>query len=83
MSERDSQDNAEQQMLERFLQKKASAEAARDERGRMYRMYWHYSGKALEIPLAVVAGLLIGVASSLYPILRASRLDPSESVRYV
>lgn len=32
---------------------------------------------------AILAGLLIGVLSSLYPILRASRLDPSESVRYV
>lgn len=33
--------------------------------------------------VAVIAGLLIGILSSLYPILRASRLDPSESVRYV
>ncbi|HVF92512.1 MAG TPA: FtsX-like permease family protein [Blastocatellia bacterium] len=32
---------------------------------------------------AIGAGLLIGVASSLYPIFRASRLDPSEAVRYV
>ncbi len=32
---------------------------------------------------AVVAGLLIGTLSSLYPIIRASRLDPSEAIRYV
>ena len=33
--------------------------------------------------IAVVAGLVIGTISSLYPIVRASRLDPSEAVRYV
>jgi putative ABC transport system permease protein len=32
---------------------------------------------------AIVAGLLVGMASSFYPIIRASRLDPSEAVRYV
>ena len=32
---------------------------------------------------AIVAGLVIGTISSLYPIVRASRLDPSEAVRYV
>ena len=32
---------------------------------------------------AVVAGLVIGTISSFYPIVRASRLDPSEAVRYV
>lgn len=32
---------------------------------------------------AIGAGLLIGIASSVYPILRASRLDPSEAVRYI
>jgi putative ABC transport system permease protein len=32
---------------------------------------------------AMLAGLLIGALSSLYPIMRASRLDPAESVRYV
>ena len=32
---------------------------------------------------AIGAGLLIGLASSLYPIVRASRLDPSEAVRYI
>ena len=33
--------------------------------------------------VAVAAGLIIGTASSFYPIVRASRLDPSEAVRYV
>ena len=33
--------------------------------------------------VAVVAAVLIGIASSFYPIIRASRLDPSEAVRYV
>jgi putative ABC transport system permease protein len=33
--------------------------------------------------LAILAGLLVGALSSLYPILKASRLDPAESVRYV
>jgi putative ABC transport system permease protein len=32
---------------------------------------------------AIGAGLLIGMASSLYPIVRASRLDPSEAVRHI
>ena len=32
---------------------------------------------------AIGVGLVIGVISSLYPIIRASRLDPSEAVRYV
>jgi putative ABC transport system permease protein len=33
--------------------------------------------------VAVAAALLVGILSSFYPILRASRLDPSEAVRYV
>jgi len=33
--------------------------------------------------VAVSAGLMIGTISSFYPIVRASRLDPSEAVRYV
>src|SRR6266404_1639508 len=32
---------------------------------------------------AIAAGLVIGTVSSFYPIIRASRLDPSEAVRYV
>jgi putative ABC transport system permease protein len=50
--------------------------------------YFAENGGSLEIqPLlavaAVLAGLLIGIISSLYPIVRASQLDPSEAVRYV
>jgi putative ABC transport system permease protein len=33
--------------------------------------------------VAVASGLVIGTVSSFYPIVRASRLDPSEAVRYV
>ena len=33
--------------------------------------------------VAVAAAFVIGIVSSFYPILRASRLDPSEAVRYV
>lgn len=33
--------------------------------------------------IAIAAGLVIGTISSFYPIVRASRLDPSEAVRYV
>ena len=33
--------------------------------------------------VAIAAGLIIGTISSFYPIVRASRLDPSEAVRYV
>jgi len=32
---------------------------------------------------AIGAGRVIGIASSFYPIVRASRLDPSEAVRYI
>jgi putative ABC transport system permease protein len=32
---------------------------------------------------AVLAGLAVGMLSSLYPIIRASKLDPYEAVRYV
>ena len=32
---------------------------------------------------AIAAGLIIGTLSSFYPIIRASRLDPSEAVRYI
>ncbi|MCI0487775.1 MAG: FtsX-like permease family protein [Blastocatellia bacterium] len=33
--------------------------------------------------VAIAGGLVIGTLSSFYPIVRASRLDPSEAVRYV
>lgn len=50
--------------------------------------YFSQSGLALEFdPMialdAVMAALLIGGLSTLYPAIRASRLDPSEAVRYV
>ena len=50
--------------------------------------YFSQSGLRLEfdpkIALgAVVAALLIGALSTIYPAIRASRLDPSEAVRYV
>ncbi|MGA9774076.1 MAG: FtsX-like permease family protein [Blastocatellia bacterium] len=50
--------------------------------------YFAESAIALEFhPLlaigAIIAGLVIGIASSFYPIIRASRLDPSEAVRYI
>src|SRR6185436_1101340 len=50
--------------------------------------YFAETGAAFEFqPLlaivAVAAGLIIGTVSSFYPIVRASRLDPSEAVRYV
>lgn len=50
--------------------------------------YFSQSGVRLEfdprIALgAVVAALLIGALSTIYPAIRASRLDPSEAVRYV
>jgi putative ABC transport system permease protein len=50
--------------------------------------YFAETAVALEIQpqiagLAILAGLLVGALSSIYPIIKASRLDPSESVRYV
>jgi len=50
--------------------------------------YFSQSGVRLEfdpkIALgAVAAALLIGALSTIYPAIRASRLDPSEAVRYV
>jgi putative ABC transport system permease protein len=50
--------------------------------------YFSETEVTLEIHLAlafaaIAAGLLVGMASSFYPIIRASRLDPSEAVRYV
>jgi putative ABC transport system permease protein len=50
--------------------------------------YFAETSVALEIQpqiavLAILAGLFVGALSSIYPIVKASRLDPSESVRYV
>lgn len=50
--------------------------------------YFSETGVALEVHpslvmVAIVAALSIGILSSIYPAIRASRLDPSEAVRYV
>lgn len=50
--------------------------------------YFSQSGISLEIDPALALGatfiaLLIGAISTLYPAIRASRLDPAEAVRYV
>ena len=50
--------------------------------------YFSQSGLKLEVDPkialgAVAVAILIGAVSSLYPAIRASRLDPSEAVRYV
>jgi putative ABC transport system permease protein len=39
--------------------------------------------KPVFVVVSIAAGLIIGTISSLYPIFRAARLDPAESVRYV
>jgi F0F1-type ATP synthase assembly protein I len=52
---------AEERVLERFLEKRAAKQAERDEKGQQYRTYLRWSGKALEIPLSVVVGLLLGM----------------------
>ncbi|HEX7312809.1 MAG TPA: FtsX-like permease family protein [Pyrinomonadaceae bacterium] len=50
--------------------------------------YFSQTGRGFEVDfslaaLALVAALAVGALSSLYPTLRASRLDPSEAVRHV
>ena len=50
--------------------------------------YFSQSGVRLEFDLktalgAMAAALLIGAVSTIYPAIRASRLDPSEAIRYV
>ncbi len=52
---------AEERVLERFLEKRAAKQAERDEKGQQYRTYLRWSGKALEIPISVVVGLLLGM----------------------
>jgi putative ABC transport system permease protein len=50
--------------------------------------YFSQTGLPFEVnpavgAVAVLAALMIGAVSSIYPTLRASRLDPTEAVRYV
>ena len=50
--------------------------------------YFSQTGRGFEVDpglaaLALLAALAVGALSSLYPTLRASRLDPSEAVRHV
>ncbi|MEK7406176.1 MAG: FtsX-like permease family protein [Acidobacteriota bacterium] len=56
--------------------------------GRAALPYFSDGGAGLEVRsslalVAVVAGLLVGVLASIYPAIRASRLDPSEAVRHM
>lgn len=51
----------EDRVLERFLEQRAAKNAARAEKGDQYRTYLRWSGKALEIPLSVIVGLLLGM----------------------
>jgi F0F1-type ATP synthase assembly protein I len=48
-------------VLERYLEAKANQQAARDEKGGQYRTYLRWSGKALELPVSIVVGLLLGM----------------------
>lgn len=50
--------------------------------------YFAESGPALDIrawtaAAAILAAIMLGLGSAVYPALRASRLDPSEAIRYV
>jgi putative ABC transport system permease protein len=50
--------------------------------------YFAESGPALDIrawtaAAAILTAILLGLGSAVYPALRASRLDPSEAIRYV
>lgn len=47
---------ADDRVLERFLEKRRK----NHERGDQYRSYLKWSGKALEVPVSVVVGLLLG-----------------------
>jgi hypothetical protein len=46
----------EDRVIDRYLEKKR----ARQEKGAQYRTYMRWSGKALEAPVSVVVGLLLG-----------------------
>ncbi len=47
---------ADERVLERFLEKRRE----KHERGQQYRSYLTWSGRALEVPVSVVVGLLLG-----------------------
>ncbi|MCC7072000.1 MAG: AtpZ/AtpI family protein [Deltaproteobacteria bacterium] len=47
---------ADERVLERFLEKRRR----QHERGQQYRSYLTWSGRALEAPVSVVVGLLLG-----------------------
>jgi F0F1-type ATP synthase assembly protein I len=49
-----------QEELDRFLERRRAKGVARAEAGRQYRSYLRWSGRALELPAAVVVGLLLG-----------------------
>jgi F0F1-type ATP synthase assembly protein I len=51
---------AEEKVLERFLHARDAKKKERDEQGAQYRQYLKWSGRALEIPVSVVVGLLLG-----------------------
>lgn len=48
--------SADDRVLERFLEKRRK----NHERGAQYRSYLRWSGKALEAPVSVVVGLMLG-----------------------
>jgi F0F1-type ATP synthase assembly protein I len=50
----------DERVLERFLEARAKKQAERAEKGESYRQYLKWSGRALEIPVSVVVGLLLG-----------------------
>jgi F0F1-type ATP synthase assembly protein I len=52
--------SADEKVLERFLAARDAKKAERDEKGAQYRTYLRWSGRALEIPVSVVVGLLLG-----------------------
>lgn len=50
--------------------------------------YFAEAGAQIELRVslalfAITVAMLTGIVSSVYPVIRASRLDPSEAVRYV
>ena len=52
--------DADDRVLNRYLEKHRAKKNQRLEKGAQYREYLRWSGKALEVPLSVVVGLLLG-----------------------